>query len=473
MDRDESRAWYIINTRLSTRANASIMAEMCPASMETFHHFQDLPQELFEWTARFLPSEDLFNLRLASKDMAAKTVKIMSERYFRELHVLMMDQASMTRLMFICLHPEFKKGVRVIKFNNAVLEDEENNYGYYELPDKWETWITNAHQQSIYDSHIQFRSMIQKCIYGVLSYFDLSGVTPEIQTTGYGLNLPPDSTIQAPWGVNRLKRELGEQRLVHRGYRRDQKAYDLLCRGIFSSSLKIQRLTLGQRCAIFDPWTLIESIAAYDRYEPFRRLTHLELHLPEQKVDTWERNIPGRVRDIDAHVCAIMWLVSQAESLESLSLCCESNNYVTEYARSCDAEFFQALAEAQLIGFEKLLMRIKHLSLEGHEIPKKMLLDFVREHSSTLRSLDLWEIIDGKRDDPGMKMDIFQAARDIPDVRLRMGRVYEGTRAAIYSDQEGWVLPQWESSEEFGRVRYSGVFENMHPSKVIRKGTAS
>lgn len=46
-------------------------------------YIQRLPVELVKYIAEYLPSEDLFNFRLASKDAANKTTQHMARTYFQ------------------------------------------------------------------------------------------------------------------------------------------------------------------------------------------------------------------------------------------------------------------------------------------------------------------------------------------------------------------------------------------------------
>lgn len=421
---------------------------------ESPSHLQNLPQELFEWTAEFLPSEDLFNLRLTCKDMAARTTKLMARTYFKELYVLMMDAASMARLIEVCMHPAFNKAIKVIKFNIAVLEDEENNYhiNLFEPGDErdepWTTWITTKEQQEMYDQHICFREHVKTCIGLIFDYCHRAGIMPEIRTLAGGF-YSEDSSFQVPYGTKRLERELGGRRLNLGFNNLEQKAYSMMCYGLFASDLEISRLTLGHHSARFDPWTLAEAMNEFENYMPFRNLTHLDLSLTDHRVSSWVADVPGRLSEIKTSVNAFQWLILQAESLESLVLNCY-NEYLSGEKRAGDVVFFNSLVK-ECLPF-KPLQGIKHLRLQGHDIPKRMLLDFVREYASTLRSLELWEIIDGKRDDKNIKNDLFGAAEDIPDFKLRMGRVYEGTRKAVYSNHKGWAPPVWESLDLWGKV---------------------
>lgn len=441
-------AMEVVFQEVPRRVDASPSPEH---ALEMPDHLQNLPQELLEAIAQFLPREDLFNLRLTSTEMASRTTSLMARTYFRDIHLLMMDPGSMFRLIAVLTHPVFKKAIRVIMFNTAVLEDKQNKY-YTHLDEPgeegWKTWITTPLQQKAYDLHIQFRPLAKTFTHCILELCHRAGVAPEIKTIQGGLR-PPDS--QGPWGVKELKSTLGQDRLIC-SHRMEQEAYGMLLHGIFSSDFEITRLALGHHRSHFDPWMLVEAMAEFKRWEPFTHLTHLDLNLKEQTVWPWERNVPARLRDIEAHVTSIFWMIAQAESLESLVLACQCD-YISEDRRLCDTVFFSALVHDHIPGFKKPLSSIKHLTLEGHEIPKQMLLDFVRDHQSTLRSLDLWEIIDGKLDDTAMKQDLFEAARGIADFKLKMGRVYEGTRPAVYSNHEGWALPQWESLDSEGRVR--------------------
>lgn len=418
-------------------------------------HLQNLPQELLEATAQFLPSEDLFNLRLTSTEMASRTTDLMSRTYFRDVYTLMMDPASIGRLLEVLAHPVFKEAIRVIKFSIAVPEDEECNHHVSfsgpgdEDEEGWKAWITTPAQQEIYDQHINFRDLVKTAVYCILTLCRIAGVTPEIRTLQGGF-YSPDS--QVPWGTKRLDNELGERRLTCGNEDTEQKAYGMLLHAIFASDFEITRLALGHCYARLDPRTLVNVISDVERCEPFKHLTHLELNLRSQQISPWEENVPEKRDDIKAHADSILWMIAQAESLESLSLICQ-NDYITADRRSCDTVFFKALVNNRIPGFRKPLTCIKNLSLLGHDIPKRTLLEFVQEHRSTLKSLYLWEVIDGKRDDPNMKKDLFAAAKDITDFRLKMGRVYEGTRPAVYSNHKGWALPKWESLDPEGRIR--------------------
>lgn len=361
------------------------------------------------------------------------------------------------RMLEICRHSQFGKFVKVVEFNITVLEDEEHQSGVFLEGEEWEDWITTEEQREVYEEHVQFRGYVQECVEFMLKIFQVSGrkKMPEIKTMFGGL-CPEDKSIQRPWGVKRLEEELGGRRLTFGHASTDQEAHEMVCRAIFSSSspsdTKTENLTLGHVNYAFKPSILAPMIQEVDGVEPFKHLTRLSLHLSEQKkTDVWGDEF-FTASEIDAERRGLMWLISQATCLEFLELYCKAP-YMMEKDRSGDTVFFQALAKTSLPSFPKPLQKIKNLKFFGHEIPKDMLLEFVREHASTLKSLELWEIIDKKRDDRDVKMEILEAGKEILDFKLKMGRVYEGTRKAVYSNHEGWVLPQWESLDPLGRVR--------------------
>lgn len=91
-------------------------------------HFQDLPVELIESIAVYLPSDDLFNLRLASTSLAAKTAEYIIRTYYRDLHVLMMDAHCMRRLWQISRYPVYRDAVRSIRFNVSTVKGKGSEY---------------------------------------------------------------------------------------------------------------------------------------------------------------------------------------------------------------------------------------------------------------------------------------------------------------------------------------------------------
>lgn len=402
----------------------------------------------------------------------------------------MMDRESMKRLMRIAAHPVYGLAIRRIDFNTAVLVneekyedgrevveigsddedhaddgsdseeeadeevDEEDDDGASETDNAMvyqDTPLDIAHRRAVFRDHVEFRNHVQGCVAAVLKSLDQSGgPVPEIRTI-VGCLWPTDSAFKGPWGIKRLIRDVGRRYLTtgvheHRSYR----PYDMLCGAIGESDCALKTLSLGHHYRYFDPWTLKSLILQEPVRAPFKHLRHLNLYLEELKVASW---LEGEAReraqsDVNAKRCCVLWLVSQATQLESLSLDSKSfylqeTDILNEKSRACDAVVFRSLVMDKHALFPKALQHIKELSLHGHEVPKQMLLDFIRDHGSTLRSLKLWEITDQSRVDPDIKDHIFAAARDIEGFRLKIGRVYEGTRTSSHSNDYGRSL-EWE-----------------------------
>ena len=395
-----------------------------------------LPMELLEWVVTYLPSEDLFNLRRSCSDLANGTTRYMAKTYFKTLHVLMLDQNSISRLMCIARHPVYKLAVKMVYMNIATLS--ETAARKKEL---------SAIRRAVYAEHFNFRTSAFALIAHALDAFHKAGNIPEFNTLACQL-YPTNPSVLSPWGTKQLIRQLGAGPLTYGNPFGDQKAFEILCHAIFESGAPVPRLKLGDDHYRFDPFIMGRVSLDYPEEQPFRYLKHLELWLDHYRVDSW---LEGKARerresDIDVKRLCVLHIVSQAHRLESLSID-SSGSYCSYANRSCDAVIFRSLATDKLPGFPKPLQQLRDLMLQGHEVPKQTLLDFIVDHKTTLKSLDLWEVMDGKRDDPDIKDEIFATAHDIQGFKLRIGRVYEGTSRSMYPGDDGWALPEWETAE--------------------------
>lgn len=88
----------ILLPRHSTSSMTGIASNLQVVENDTQSPLHDLPIELLEWILPYLESEDLFSLRLASRELATKTVQYMAKTYFTWLHIFMLDSSGISRL---------------------------------------------------------------------------------------------------------------------------------------------------------------------------------------------------------------------------------------------------------------------------------------------------------------------------------------------------------------------------------------
>ncbi|CAK1362750.1 hypothetical protein CB0940_05067 [Cercospora beticola] len=350
----------------------------------------DLPIELLEWILPYLESEDLFNLRLASTELAAKTVKYMAKTYFTWLHIFMLDSSGISRLIWIAKHPVYKSAVKKIEFNVAVLQDPEE----YEH----DTWTDPLYltpekilkYRKLYADHMDLRAQARHRLKLVLNLFHLAGNVPAISATTYGpLALFMDCGHPSAWGVHYLFREHGDRVVVRGNGIVEQSVYAALCWAIFESAAQIGILNLGGLGHSIDPWLFGYAMLVLPHSAPFTHLRSLTLSLPRQR---WLNGLKGadmreNYQTIELNRIALLTLVSQAEKLEYLALTCDLGHDL-EGNRECNAIFFRTLAEDQLPKYAKPLQHIIDMELECHEIPKAMLLKF---HSESQNNVEIAE----------------------------------------------------------------------------------
>ncbi|GIZ44400.1 hypothetical protein CKM354_000759800 [Cercospora kikuchii] len=411
----------------------------------------DLPIELLELILPYLESGDLFNLRLASTELAAKTVQYMAKTYFSWLHVIMLDASGMSRLIWVAKHPVYKSAVKRIELNVTLLKDPEEHEHCPWTRESDRTRDKIAKYRTLYANHMDARSDAQHRLKLVLNLFQLAGNIPVISATFGPYMSPLSPGYPNAWGVEKLFRDHGDQVLVRGDALVDQSAYGALCWAIYESTAEIVHLLYGDWEHHLDPWILGHAMLLYPHRAPFTHLRSLTLLLPLQRRYSGLRGVEMRqnCQMIDFNRTAILTLVSQAERLDYLSLTCEIS-YDSDGGRQCDDTFFQALVAEKLPTYEKPLRYIAEVELNGHEIPKEMLLSFIREHKATLQSLELEKIVDEDRDDPDIKQDVFAAAQDIVGFKLKMDDVSEGEEYA----RDKPDLPVWETIESWNLSSY-------------------
>lgn len=106
-----------IRSRLRSTKSASGSTTETKSAIHTNKNFiHDVPPELAERIAVHLPSKDLLQLRLVSKEVAARTEIAMLKANFSRLTVVFSLRSSLERALKIARHPFFKRFVSLVTF---------------------------------------------------------------------------------------------------------------------------------------------------------------------------------------------------------------------------------------------------------------------------------------------------------------------------------------------------------------------
>ncbi|PPJ56835.1 hypothetical protein CBER1_10164 [Cercospora berteroae] len=270
---------------------AGTASKLQVTSTDTNSPLHALPIELLEWILPYLESEDLFNLRLASKELAAKTVQYMAKTYFTWIHIFMLDSSGISRLIWIAKHPVYRSAVKKIEFNVAILQD----------PDEYEhdTWTAALYltpekilkYRKLYADHMDLRAQARHRLKLVLNLFHLAGNVLAISATTYGsLALFIDCGHPSAWGVHYLFGEHGDRVVVRGNGVVEQSVYAALCWATFESAARIDTLNFGGVGYSIDPWLFGYAMLVLPYSALFTHLRSLALSLPRQR---WLNGVKG------------------------------------------------------------------------------------------------------------------------------------------------------------------------------------
>lgn len=326
---------------------------------------------------------------------------------------------------------------------------EEHEHGYltracFRTPEKI------AKYRALYESHVDFRKYVKHRLELALNLFAFARNVPYISTTLGHYTSHPNPVMPGAFGAKKLEAEHGRHVFEECDPLVDKNPHDIVCRAIYGSAASISHLQLGDFDYRFDPWTLGQMMFEHPHWTPFKHLRDLTLILPCHKVPPGlkGKELRRHRQFLETNLLIILTLVSQAERLESFSLDCKGS-WSELQSIGGDTIIFQSLVKDKLPLHGRPLQHIAELDLRGHDIPKDVLLNFIRDHKETLKSLDLTDIVDGERDDLEIKHDIFASAQDILGFKLRMDSVYDVGRETTTSTDNDDSCPAWETIESW------------------------
>lgn len=102
----------IVETEFSSATSPIDNATSTALSLNPFSPLLNLPAELVERVATFLPGSDLSTLRLVNKEIAAKTQCEMLSQNFSELHIMLALRQSLNKAMRVVECERFRNSVQ-------------------------------------------------------------------------------------------------------------------------------------------------------------------------------------------------------------------------------------------------------------------------------------------------------------------------------------------------------------------------
>ncbi|KAK4541102.1 hypothetical protein LTR36_008327 [Oleoguttula mirabilis] len=388
----------------------------------------ELPVELVEWIAQDLSTSDLMSTRLACRELEAKVSTVFAKKCFVDRAFFVNDRTSMLVLVQIAQHPLYAKTMKRVRFNVARLLDSKNDHarrvsvkeqGGENRSSRARNRECRQQYEQLAQDERRFRKDSQySLLSAVLSSFVVVRNTPAIAIGAHNLDGPTGTH-----GVQRLRREIG-YRSCFAFPSTVKKPFENLWVAMMEAEYPITNLTLGN-CTFGtyknrDVPVPLSALSQGKTKGSFRHLTSLKLTLPPSHVEGGLEVLDR----IDNELVGVLNLLTEAAHLQKLNLVVPISK--NEPHKRCDPLTLAAIIRSKVARKPEHLQHIRELTLAGHSLPFRWVVDFVREHRVTLRKLVLHEVIEDNR-----------VPRDA-EKRLRAASGREDFVVTMYRAFAGW-----------------------------------
>ena len=341
----------------------------------------DLPPELTEAIATDTSEDDLLNLRLVSREVAARTSRAMLKANFTELHVLFCVPSSLQRGLAVAKHPLLKKALHSVTIYQPRFTEE--------LLSELQSW--QAKDRAGRATHRAAVERYTKCLAEQNQQIEtnsdrayITEIFSELKSTTQGVSIAiRDFTTENPKDWHRLASRADFEGRVD-GHWPDERAICVVLDAVLEANVQVDQLSVGwgsyfsdEACAIraatfagshgFDAWG-----------KNFSLLTSFKLVLDGQY---------GQQRDDSDSVDNILRLLrASSDTLKAL-------HFSQRISKPSFTRSWNSLDEVILrLSREPALRCLASLDIECLHTDYQRLISFLAKHKSTLKDYCLSSI---------------------------------------------------------------------------------
>lgn len=375
----------------------------------------DLPVEILEWIATYIPSFDLLRLRSACRLLDAISQKSVASTFFSDVCVILSCPISMWNLLQIATHERFSRSMRHIRLSHMRLRSSFDDHDtrrleYLTIPNREERARIRqmrGNHTLLSKSESEFREGQDTTILAAaLLSFKAAGNTPAISSLGRWLEDDIGPAVKA-LGLEKMRSALGYRNVMYRPWA-DAHLYEVLFEALAQTEYPIETLELGDPSGLGSAFSVTSFSPPLLLLSGFSALRSLQLVLRPHGPPPW--NSTSRATWMD-DMSRFLLFVEAASNVERFSLTIEDQAAVrgsTHWAT------FGLVAQMRpndgLMRTGKVFPKLQCLELEHHSVDLEMLLKFVRDRRATLKGIRLQYIRDGSKDYPDINDQIRNAA---------------------------------------------------------------